>query len=98
MTSAHIAAHIAVWGLPPSAPARTLADVRPGESVRVAAIAPGFHDLLADLGVRAGARLRCESAARYLVVRTLSGCVPLERGLAAAVRVAGLADDAGPGR
>lgn len=98
MTTAHMAMHVASWGLPPPAHPRTLADVRPGESVRVAAVAPGSRDLLADLGVHAGARIQCESAARYLVVRTRSGCVPLEHGLAAAVRVAALADEGDTGR
>jgi Fe2+ transport system protein FeoA len=92
MTTAHVSAPVAVLGLPPLAPARTLADVRPGESVRVTSVAVGVHDLLADLGVRSGTRVRCDSAASYLIVRTGSGRVPLERGLAAAVQVVALTD------
>lgn len=98
MITVTLAAHPTASGLPPSPPARTLADVHPGESVRVAAIAPGFHALLTDLGLGTGARVRCESAARYLIVRTRSGCVPLELGLAAAVDVSALTDDEDAGR
>lgn len=73
----------------PPRPARvlTLADVRPGDTVRVRAVAPSVRELLAGLGVRESAWVRCESVDRYVVVRTVDGCVPFERGLLTAVEV-----------
>ena len=69
------------WG------ARTLADLDAGEQVEVHAIAPAMRDVLADLGVREGARVCCEGVRPYLIVRTPEGRVPLDRGLASAVHV-----------
>jgi Fe2+ transport system protein FeoA len=67
--------------------ARTLADLHAGDLVVIHAIAPALRDLLADLGVREGARVCCEGVSPYLVVRTSEGRVPLEHGLASAVHV-----------
>jgi hypothetical protein len=71
-----------------NAPARlTLADVHAGDTVEMGAVPPAVREALESFGVREGARLRCESARRYVVVRTADGCIPLDRGLAAAVPV-----------
>lgn len=65
----------------------TLADVHPGDTVQVRAVPPGMRDVLADLGVREGAEVRCESSSQYVVVRTPDGSVPFERALVAEVAV-----------
>lgn len=85
--------------MPPASGTLTLADVRPGDTVRVRTIPPHVREALAGLGVHEGDWIRCESIDRYVVVRTVDGCVPFERGLVAAVEVTPaepLADRADP--
>ncbi|MDF1505320.1 ferrous iron transport protein A [Roseisolibacter sp. H3M3-2] len=73
--------------VPPSRPATTLADVRPGDTMRVRAVPAWVRETLAGLGLVEGAYVRCESVDRYVVVRTADGTVPFERGLVSAVEV-----------
>jgi hypothetical protein len=68
-------------------PTLTLADVHAGDTVEMGVVPASVREVLEGFGVREGARLRCESARQYVVVRTADGCVPFDRGLAAAVPV-----------
>ena len=77
----------------------TLADLQPGETGCVLAVPPALGPMLADLGLRVGAHVRCESVARVTVMRTADGRVPLGRAILAKVRAgppAALADAGTP--
>jgi hypothetical protein len=73
-------------------PARTLADLGPGDTAQVHAIPRALRGFFAGFGVHEGAPVTCESCARYVVVRTPEGSIPFERQLLSAVRVAPAAD------
>lgn len=70
----------------------TLADVSPGDTVVVRTVSPAVRDFLADVGVREGERVLCESTMEHVVVRTADGRVPLERGVLSSVAVSPVRD------
>src|SRR5688500_16305507 len=74
----------------------TLADVNPGDTVVVRNVSPAMRDFLADVGVREGERLLCESTQEHMIVRTADGRVPLERGVMSSVTVSPVADGPSP--
>jgi len=74
----------------------TLADVNPGDTVVVRAVSPAVRDFLADVGVREGEQLLCESTREHMIVRTADGRVPLERGMMSSVTVSRVADGPAP--